>query len=225
MSPMLQREIRLLSISSRPQSDSARAGRGILLCLQRLCARHGLGDRIRCSYVMAREGVDVAGLVEGADVLLVGSSVTQAGPSSASRAFWEQVGTAELGGVHASSWITCGGTHTGGELAHQSNLSALRVSAGEVQPSSRSRLSLTRIAHCVCGQALGACVFSLYQHSCIFTMHERDAADVAVGDFTLLDVWFMEQFAKVSILVALASNDRKKYVELQKLVGIQPRYW
>jgi hypothetical protein len=45
------------------------------------------------------------------------------------------------------------------------------------------------------------------------------------GDFTLLDCWFMDQFARNIALVALSGNDRSKAKALEKQLDFTPIYW
>jgi hypothetical protein len=71
---------------------------------------------------------------------------------------------------------------------------------------------------------MGAQVLSLGQKSMVFTTDERFEPRTA-GDFSLLDCWYMEQFAKNIALVALAGNDRTKAEELEKKLDFTPLYW
>jgi len=70
---------------------------------------------------------------------------------------------------------------------------------------------------------MGAQVFSLGQKSMVFPTAERFEPHTE-GDFTILDCWFMEQFAKNIALVALAGNDRAK-AALEKQLDFTPIYW
>ena len=83
--------------------------------------------------------------------------------------------------MSATAWATAGGVHTGGETVIADTLRTL--------------------------MGMGAQVFSLGQKSMVFPTGERFDPR-AEGDFTILDCWFMEQFAKNIALVALAGNDR-----------------
>ena len=178
------KEIRLVCAAPSPYTrrrDSYRAGAGILLCLRRLIEEKKLP--LKATYYDPSgdlgNAAKVRAVVLGAQVLLVGTSVWAQGPSSVSRQFFEAVNTDSLAGVAASTWVTSGGAHTGAALAFDTNLSSLR--------------------------GMGAAVFSFGQKQMVFTTDER--LDVADGDFTLMDVWFMEGLAKASIVWALAAGD------------------
>ena len=54
---------------------------------------------------------------------------------------------------------------------------------------------------------MGAQVFTLGQKLPIFTTEEREGAPP--GHFTLLDCWFMDQFARTIAVAALSRGDQK----------------
>src|SRR5437762_3548714 len=91
-----------------------------------------------------------------------------------------------------------GGAHTGGEVVIADTLRTL--------------------------MGMGAQVFSMGQKSMVFPTAERFDPR-AEGDFTILDCWFMEQFAKNIALVALAGHDRAKAAALEKQLDFTPIYW
>jgi len=104
----------------------------------------------------------------------------------------------DLAGVSATAWATAGGAHTGGEAAIADTLRSL--------------------------MGMGAQVFSLGQKYMVFQTGERfDPA--REGEFTILDCWFMEQFAKNIAVVALAGNERNKAAALEKELDFTPIYW
>jgi len=196
-------EVRFLSLAPSPYTqrhDSFRAGCGILLSLQRIMSEHKLP--LRATFhdaVPALEKPEQAlALMRGARVLVIGGSTWAQGSSYYLRRFFELVDAEDLEGVSATAWATSGGIHTGGEIVISD---ALRTLMG-----------------------MGAQVFTLGQKSMVFPTGERFEPK-AEGEFTLLDCWFMEQFAKNIAVVALAGNDRKKAMALEKQLDFTPLYW
>jgi hypothetical protein len=197
-------EIRLICAAPSPYTkrrDSFRAGAGILLCLRRLIQEHKL--ELSARYYDASPWLDqpkrLPGLLSGRfAVLLVGTSVWAQGPSSVSRGFFEAIDLESLAGVSASTWVTSGGAHTGGSLAFQSNLATL--------------------------MALGATVFTFGQKQAVFQTGERLGPEQE-GEFTLLDLWFMEGMAKASIVAALAHGNREQANQLWKRLSSSPIYF
>lgn len=197
------REIRLICAAPSPftqRRDSYRAGHGILLNLRRLIEEHKL-PLIATYYdasPMLGQPAKLKQLLPGASVLLVGTSVWAQGPSSVSRTFFEAIDAESLAGVAASTWVTSGGAHTGAALAYESNLATMR--------------------------SMGASVFSFGQKQTVFTTDERVSIEKA-GEFTLLDLWFMEGLAKAAIVNALAPGNPAQASELWKKLQSSPNYY
>jgi hypothetical protein len=196
-------EVRFLNLAPSPYTqrhDAFRAGCGIRLSLDRLVREHKLP--LRTSFhdaVPAIENPEQAkALVRGARVLVIGSSTWAQGSAYYPRRFFELVDAEDLAGVSATAWATAGGVHTGGEIVIADTLRTL--------------------------MGMGAQVFSLGQKSMVFPTGERFEPR-AEGEFTILDCWFMEQFAKNIALVALAGNDRARAQALEKQLDFTPIYW
>jgi hypothetical protein len=196
-------EVRLLILAPSPYThrhDSFRAGCGILLSLRRVVHEHKLP--LRTTYYDAAPALENAEkakhLVRGARVLVIGGSTWAQGSSYFVRRFFELVDTEDLAGVAASAWTTSGGTHTGGDVVIADTLRTL--------------------------MGMGAQVFSLGQKAMVFPTGER-LEPKAEGEFTLLDCWFMEQFARNIALVALAGGNPRKSHELEKELNFTPIYW
>jgi hypothetical protein len=196
-------EVRFLSLAPSPYTqrhDSFRAGCGILLSLERLVREHKLP--LRATFhdaVPSLENPEQAkALVRGAQVLVVGGSTWAQGSAYYLRRFFELVDAEDLTGVSATAWTTAGGVHTGGEVVIADTLRTL--------------------------MGMGAQVFSLGQKSMVFPTGERLEPRVE-GEFTILDCWFMEQFAKNIALVALGSHDRAKAAAMEKQLDFTPLYW
>jgi hypothetical protein len=85
-----------------------------------------------------------------------------------------------------------GGAFTGGEVVIQDTLRSL--------------------------MGMGAQAFTLGQKYMVFTTDERIDPPTA-GEFALLDLWFMDQFARYIAVVALSGNDRAKSAELSARLG------
>lgn len=197
------REIRLICAAPSPYTqrrDSYRAGHGILLNLRRLIAERKLP--LIATYYDASpllgQPSKLKELIAGTQVLMVGTSVWAQGPSSVSRTFLEAVNSESLAGVAASSWVTSGGAHTGAALAYESNLATLR--------------------------SMGASVFSFGQKQTVFTTDERVSAEKP-GEFTLLDLWFMEGLAKAAIVNAMTPGNPVKANEMWNLLQSSPVYY
>jgi hypothetical protein len=196
-------EVRFLNLAPSPYTqrhDAFRAGCGIVLSLERLAREHKLPLRATLyDAVPALEHPEKAkALVHGARVLVVGGSAWAQGSAYYLRRFFELVDAEDLAGISATAWTTAGGAHTGGEVVIADTLRTL--------------------------MGMGAQVFSLGQKSMVFPTAERFEPRVE-GDFTILDCWFMEQFAKNIALVALAGNDRAKAAALEKQLDFTPIYW
>jgi hypothetical protein len=196
-------EVRFLNLAPSPYTqrhDAFRAGCGILLSLERLVREHKLP--LRATFHDAVPALEDArkakALVHGAQVLVVGGSAWAQGSAYYPRRFFELVDAEDLAGVSATAWATSGGIHTGGETVIADTLRTL--------------------------MGMGAQVFSLGQKSMVFPTGERFDPRVE-GDFTILDCWFMEQFAKNIALVALAGNDRSKAAAIEKQLDFTPIYW
>ena len=197
------REIRLISAAPSPYTqrrDSYRAGHGILLNLKRLIAEHSLP--LRATYYDASPHLGsptkLKQLLPGAHVLMVGTSVWAQGPSSVSRSFFEAIDNESLAGVAASTWVTSGGAHTGAAIAYESNLATLR--------------------------SMGAATFSFGQKQAVFTTDERTDGSKP-GEFTLLDLWFMEGLAKAAIVNALALSNPQEANSLWKKLDSSQTYY
>ncbi len=196
------REVRLLSVAPSPYTnrrDSFRAGCGILLCLRRLIAEHRLP--LRATYFDAARLLDqpdkLRPLVQGAPVLLIGSSTWAQGPSPLIRRFFEIVDTTPIAGVQASAWVTSGGAHTGGEQV--------------IETTYRTLLGM------------GASLFSAGQKAMVFTTDER--LGVKAGEFLPLDCWFMEHFARAAIVAGLTAGNPAEAAALWTRLGAGPLYW
>ncbi len=197
------REIRLISAAPSPYTqrrDSYRAGHGVLLNLRRLIEEHKLP--LAATYydasALLAQTAKLKQLISGASVLLIGTSVWAQGPSSASRTFFEAINAESLAGIAASTWVTSGGAHTGASLAYESNLATLR--------------------------SMGAAVFSFGQKQVVFSTDERIDAEKP-GEFSLLDLWFMEGLAKASIVNALAIGNPVRANAVWQQLDSHPNYY
>jgi hypothetical protein len=198
-----QPEVRFLLLAPSPYTqrhDAFRAGCGILVSLERLVREHNLP--LRATFrdaVPALENAEKAkALVRGAQVLVLGASTWAQGSAQYPRRFFELVDAENLAGVSATAWATAGGEHTGGETVIADTLRTLL--------------------------GMGAQVFSLGQKYMVFTTGERFEPR-AEGEFTLLDCWFMDRFARNIAVIALAGGDREKASALCKRLDFTPIYW
>lgn len=141
---------------------------------------------------------EVKKLLPGAAALLIGTSVWAQGPTSISRTFFEAINTDSIAGVAASTWVTSGGAHTGAATAHDSNLSTLR--------------------------GMGAATFTFGQKQVIFTTDESLDGSKP-GEFTLLDLWFMDGLAKAAIVNATHLGNPQAAGELWKKLDLSPIYY
>lgn len=194
-------EIRFLCFAPSPYTgrhDALRAGIGIFRLLAALIDGRGLP--LRAAFYDAMPAVeDVPGgarLLRGADVLVIGGSTWAQGSAPYPRRYFEHAGSEYLGGVAATAWATAGGAHTGGEVAIWDLMRTL--------------------------MGMGAQVFSLGQKLMVFTMDERE---VPPGDFTLLDCWYMDQFARNIAVVALARGHRERARSLSEELGVSTQFY
>jgi len=190
-------EVRFLCLAPSPYThrhDALRAGMGIYLSLERVAREQRI--ELRPVFYDASAAFEnepkARALVRGARVLVVGSSTWAQGSSYYLRRFFELANHEYLAGVSATAWCTAGGTATGGETV--------------IADTFRTLIGM------------GARVFSLGQKYMVFTTDERLAPPE--GQFTLLDCWFMEQFAKT---IALAATDGG--AALAARLGVTHEYW
>ena len=198
-------DIRLIVLAPSPYThrmDSIRAGYGIKTLLEAHVQQLGLPFTVGF-YDGVKRLNDVTSLVElfsnSPRVILMGSSVWGQGSNRYIRQLFEILPQQSIIGTQASSWVTAGGAHTGGEVV--------------VQDIQRSLMGI------------GASVFNLGQKLVVFTTEERD--DIPFGDFTLLDVWVMDQFAQLTILQALQRRGPglPNPEKVQSILGFQINYF
>lgn len=196
-------EVRLISLAPSPYTnrhDALRAGFGIFLSLRQVIDAHRLP--LRVSYYDGSEIVEdaaaIGAVLQGARVLVIGGSTWSQGPTYHVRRFFEKAGAQPLSGVSATAWATAGGSHTGGEEVVASTLRSL--------------------------MGMGAQTFTLGQKYMVFTTDER-LDPPTPGAFSLLDLWYMDQFARAIAVVALAGNDARKADALSRQLGVTPYYF
>ncbi|MBY0506944.1 MAG: hypothetical protein K2X03_23710 [Bryobacteraceae bacterium] len=178
--PARSDEVRLLCFAPSPYTkrmDALRAGYGLTLLVRGHLRKLGLSTTVTL-YDGAKRLTPAAAktlLTPLPKVLLVGSSTWSQGSNRFVREFFEVAGDASLLGVKASTWGTSGGAHTGGEMVAMDTQRSL--------------------------QGLGASVFTLGQKQMVLTTDEFE--DRKAGEFSLLDVWFLDQFARMVTLQTL----------------------
>ncbi|MFL6352997.1 MAG: hypothetical protein ACJ74Z_14270 [Bryobacteraceae bacterium] len=198
-------DIRLIVLAPSPYThrmDSIRAGYGIKTLLEAHIQQLGLPFTVGF-YDGVKRLDDVTSLPElfsnSPRVILMGSSVWGQGSNRYIRQLFEILPQQSIIGTQASSWVTAGGAHTGGEVVAQDTQRSL--------------------------MGIGASVFNLGQKLVVFTTEERD--DIPFGEFTLLDVWIMDQFAQLSILQALQRRGPglPSAQKVQSILGFQIDYF
>jgi hypothetical protein len=174
-------DIRLIVLAPSPYThrlDSIRAGYGLKTLLEARVQQLGVPFTIGF-YDGVKRLDDVTSLAElfsnSPRAIIMGSSTWGQGSNRYLRQLFEVLPQQSIIGTQASSWVTAGGAHTGGEVV-----------ATDIQRSL---------------MGIGASVFNLGQKLVVFTTEERE--DIPPGDFTLLDMWVMDQFAQIIILQAL----------------------
>lgn len=195
-------EVRFLCFAPSPYTgrhDALRAGLGIYLSLERLIAEHKLPLRISFwdGTPAVEDAAKARALLRDARVLVVGGSTWAQGSSYLIRRYFELANNESLVGASATAWATAGGATTGGEVVIAD---ALRTLMG-----------------------MGAQTFSLGQKYMVFTTGER--LGLPEGQFTTLDCWYMEQFAKAIAVAALGGGSRARTAELAGQLGLQHEYW
>ncbi len=174
-------DIRLIVLAPSPYThrmDSIRAGYGIRTFLESHIQQLGLPFAVGF-YDGVKRLDDLTSLAElfsnSPRAIIMGSSTWGQGSNRYIRQLFETLPQQSIIGTQASCWVTAGGAHTGGEVVAQ-----------DIQRSLAG---------------IGASVFNLGQKIVVFTTEER--VDIPFGEFTLLDVWVMDQFAQLTILQAL----------------------
>ena len=160
--------------------DSHRAGLGIVGFLDALIHEHNLPLRTeyRWALPVVADRAAAPALLDGADMIVVGSPTYGQGSPWFVRRFFELTTSCALWGKLGTAWATAGGQHTGGETVVADTLRSL--------------------------QGLGACTFSFAQKTTVFGTNQKFLAD---GVFDLIDVWFMDQFARTIALQAMARRE------------------
>lgn len=193
--------ISMISLAPSPYTlrhDSTRAGYGIYYFLHRFIKDYELP--LSATYydgTLSLGNRDALGKMTSSDVLVIGSSVWSQGSARYARQFFEDVGAGDWLGQSVSAWATAGGQHTGGSVLIADTL--------------RSAMGL------------GARVFSLGQKYMVFSTDER----VGIEDhyFSLLDLWFMEQFACAIAVEALTHIGFKTAEDNTSTLGCFPHYY
>jgi len=171
-------DIRLIVLAPSPYThrmDSIRAGYGIKTLLEARLQQLGLPFTVGFYDGVKRldDATSLAQLFSNSPrVIVMGSSTWGQGSNRYIRQLFEVLPQQSIIGTQASSWVTAGGAHTGGEVVAQ-----------DIQRSL---------------MGIGASVFNLGQKLVVFTTEERE--DIPFGEFTLLDVWVMDQFAQLILL-------------------------
>lgn len=196
-------EVRFLNVAPSIYShryDSLRAGLGIALELQSLAKAQGFPIKItfRDAVGTLDRPEATKALLHGADVLVLGGETWAQGSTRFMRQFFEETGSEALWGTAATAYTTAGGAHTGGEMVVGDTLRSL--------------------------MGMGASVFTLGQKYMVFTTDERINAP-APGQFALLDVWFMEQFAKAIAVEAMAKSDPAVGAKLAAQLQLSVTYY
>jgi multimeric flavodoxin WrbA len=179
--------------------DCMRAGFGIYLALQDLKTQENLP--IELSYYDGSKLLDdakqISKVLKEADLYLIGGSTYGQGPTFYVRRFFELGGATNMLGTKVAAWATAGGAHTGGE---EVVLSIMRSMMG-----------------------MGASSFSLAQKLMVFTTDERISPKP--GEFSQLDMWYMDSFARMIAVKALDRGNREETRKLAKRLKIGPLYF
>ncbi len=194
--------ISLISLAPSPYTnthDSMRAGYGIFYFLHKLTQEHTLplSAKYYDGALALGDVVALEAMTNNHDVLIIGASVWSQGSTRYTRQFFEDIGAGDWLGKSVSAWATAGGQHTGGSVL--------------VADTLRSAMGL------------GARVFSLGQKYMVFSTDER----IGITDhhFTLLDMWFMQQFACAIAVEALTHIAYKTAEENTSTLGCYPHYY
>lgn len=193
--------ISMISLAPSPYTsrhDSIRAGYGIYYFLHRFIKDYTLPlSAVYYDGTFALGNRDALEKMTSSNVLVLGASVWSQGSTRYTRQFFEDVGAGDWLGQSVSAWATAGGQHTGGSVLIADTL--------------RSAMGL------------GARVFSLGQKYMVFSTDER----IGIDDhyFSLLDLWFMKQFACAVAVEALTHIDFKTAAENTSILGCFPHYY
>ncbi len=198
-----KKQVVFISLAPSPYTnrhDCMRAGFGIYILLRNHIKQFKLP--ISLSYYDGSEFFQdqgaIAKVLSLGNVYVMGGSTWGQGPAFYARRFFEIGGESNLMGSSATAWATSGGAHTGGaEVVH----SMLRSMMG-----------------------MGANAFTLGQKYMVFTTDER-LNPTTPGAFSRFDMWYMDQFARMIAVQALADGDRIKAQRLGVRLGVSPFYF
>lgn len=193
-------EVRLVCLAPSPytkRQDALRAGYGLTLLVRAHLKKLGLPTAVTLydgAKRLTSASAAKALFSPLPKVMLVGSSTWSQGSNRFLREFFELTGDVSMLGVKASSWVTSGGAHTGGEMVAMDTQHSL--------------------------QGLGAAVFTLGQKQMVLTTDEFE--DRKAGEFSLLDVWFLDQFAR---MIALQTLDPAAIPKASETLEFNIRYY
>lgn len=193
-------EVRLVCLAPSPytkRQDALRAGYGLTLLVRAHLKKLGLPTAVTLydgAKRLTSASAAKALFSPLPKVMLVGSSTWSQGSNRFLREFFELTGDVSMLGVKASSWVTSGGAHTGGEMVAMDTQRSL--------------------------QGLGAAVFTLGQKQMVLTTDEFE--DRKAGEFSLLDVWFLDQFAR---MIALQTLDPAAIPKASETLEFNIRYY
>ncbi len=193
-------EIRLVSFAPSPYTqrlDSLRAGVALVRRIRAHVAAIERKTRVTMLDGTKRLGTKQVKAIftPAPKVLLLGSSTWGQGSNKYIRELFEHTDGVSLIGVKASTWVTSGGAHTGGEMLSMDTQRSL--------------------------QGLGAAVFTLGQKQMVLTTDEF-VDGRKPGEFSLQDVWYLDQFARMIVIQSVESHEA---AALAAKLGFEAAYY
>ncbi len=197
----MPRTIRILHFSpstATERHDSHRACLGIVHFVQEAIVEIHLQHGVELLWALPAitSKEQVHALLNGGDVLAVATPTYGQGSPWFVRKFFELTPGCAIWGKPATAFATSGGNHTGGEIAVADTLRSL--------------------------QGAGACTFSFSQKTLVFGTNQKFARD---GEFDLIDVWFMRQFARTLVLHAVLRDSPDAGTDWSGRLGLRADYY
>lgn len=197
----MSRLIRLLHFSpstATQRHDSHRAALGIGWFIHETLREHRLPHRWEMVWALPAitSKEQVHALLGGADLLVVGTPTYGQGSPWFVRKFFELTTGTAVWARPATAFATAGGQHTGGETAVADTLRSL--------------------------QGIGVATFSFAQKTLVFGTNQKFARD---GEFDLIDVWFMQQFARTIVLHLIARDQPDATDAWAERLGLDTGYY
>ena len=195
------RLIRILHFSPSSATgrfDGFRACLGLSLFLKAAIAEFGLKQRWELVWALPliNDEPKVHNILQGADVLVMATPTYGMGSPWFIRKFFEMTRGVALWGKPATAFATAGGLNTGAEFAVTDTLRSF--------------------------QGLGANAFGFAQKNLVFGTQQKF---LSPGEFDLIDIWFLQQFARTILLQAILRDQPDEAASWTAILGLHSDFY